>query len=158
MPAYIGQDGKVDVEAFSYTHLDVYKRQVNTYTGDNEKKGEDFSKIKIVDAMHLIKDDIRDTFDKYYVGKVSNTYANKQQFIAMINRVYFAELKGLVLQDTDKNRVDINIEENLRYAVKRGACLLYTSLPYQEIKLRKSLNYLGRGLIILIIFGIMRIL
>ena len=113
---------------------EVYKvaRAVNTYTGGNEKKGEDFSKIKIVDAMHLIKDDIRDTFDKYYVGKVSNTYANKQQFIAMINRVYFAELKGLVLQDTDKNRVDINIEENLRYAINRGADT--ESMTTQQIK------------------------
>lgn len=113
---------------------EVYKvaRAVNTYTGGNEKKGDDFRKIKIVDAMHLIKDDIRDTFDKYYVGKVSNTYANKQQFIAMINRVYFAELKGLVLQDTDKNRVDINIDENLKYAIKRGADT--ESMTTQQIK------------------------
>lgn len=113
---------------------EIYKvaRGVNSYTGKSEKKGEDFRKIKIVDAMHLIKDDIRDTFDKYYVGKVSNTYANKQQFIAMINRVYFAELKGLVLQDTDKNRVDINVEENLRYAVNRGADT--ESMTTQQIK------------------------
>ena len=71
--------------------------------------------------MHLIKDDIRETWNNHYVGKILNTYANKQQFIALINRVYFAELKNSVLEDTDKNRVDIDFEACYRYAVKRGA-------------------------------------
>lgn len=96
-------------------------RGVNSLTTYHAKKGEDFSKIKIVEAMHLIKDDIRDTFEKFYVGKILNSYANKQQFIAMINRVYFVELRDTVLENTDKNRVDIDVPACLRYAIKRGA-------------------------------------
>lgn len=96
-------------------------RGVNSLTTYHAKKGEDFSKIKIVDAMHLIKDDIRDTFENFYVGKILNNYANKQQFIALINRVYFVELRGTVLEETDRNRVDIDVPANLRYAIKRGA-------------------------------------
>lgn len=96
-------------------------RGVNSFTGYTDKKGEDFSKIKIIEAMHLIKDDIRDTWNKYYVGKILNTYANKQQFIALINRVYFAELKNTVLEDTYRNKVDIDFKACYAYAVKRGA-------------------------------------
>lgn len=96
-------------------------RGVNSFVTTSANKGEDFSKIKIVEAMHLIKDDIRETWNNHYVGKILNTYANKQQFIALINRVYFAELKNSVLEDTDKNRVDIDFEACYRYAVKRGA-------------------------------------
>ncbi|WP_299033888.1 phage tail sheath C-terminal domain-containing protein [uncultured Anaerococcus sp.] len=102
---------------------EVYKiaRGVNSLTTYSDKKGEDFSKIKIVDAMHLIKDDIRETFEKFYVGKILNSYANKQQFIAMINRVYFVELRGTVLEESDRNRVDIDVPAHMRYAIKRGA-------------------------------------
>lgn len=113
---------------------EIYKiaRGVNSLTTYHARKGEDFSKIKIVEAMHLIKDDIRDTWNKFYVGKILNTYANKQQFMALINRVYFAELKNTVLEDTDKNHVDIDIEANYRYAVKRGAKV--DDMTTQEIK------------------------
>ena len=102
---------------------DEYKiaRGVNSLVTYNDKKGEDFSKIKIVDAMHMIKDDIRDTWQKYYVGKYRNTYANKMQFLALINRVYFRELEGEILEPTAGSRVDIDVRKNEMYAVKRGA-------------------------------------
>lgn len=113
---------------------EAYKiaRGVNSFTEYTDRKGEDFSKIKIVEAMHLIKDDIRDTWNNFYVGKILNTYANKQQFIALINRVYFAELKNTVLEDTDKNKVDIDLEACYRYAVKRGAKV--DDMTNQQIK------------------------
>lgn len=94
-------------------------RGVNSLTTYSDRKGEDFSKIKIVEAMHLIKDDIRDTWNEFYVGKILNTYTNKMQFIALINRVYFVELRGTVLEFTDNNRVDIDAAANMRYAIKR---------------------------------------
>lgn len=107
-------------------------RGVNSFVTTTARKGEDFSKIKIVEAMHLIKDDIRDTWNEYYVGKIINNYDNKQQFMALINRVYFAELKSTVLEDTDRNRVDIDIEANARYAIKRGAKV--DEMTTQQIK------------------------
>lgn len=107
-------------------------RAVNSLVTYHAKKGEDFSKIKIVDAMHLIKDDIRDTFEKFYVGKILNNYENKQQFMALINRVYFVELRNTVLENTDRNRVDIDVAANLRYAIKRGAKV--DDMTKQQIK------------------------
>lgn len=96
-------------------------RGVNSLVTYHARKGEDFSKIKIVDSMHLIKDDIRDTWNEFYVGKILNTYENKMQFIALINRVYFVELRNTVLENSDRNRVDIDVPANLRYAIKRQA-------------------------------------
>lgn len=102
---------------------DEYKiaRGVNSLTTYSDEKGEDFSKIKIVDSMHMIKDDIRDTWEDYYVGKYRNTYANKMQFLALVNRVYFRELEGQILEPTSGSRVDIDVRKNEMYAVKRGA-------------------------------------
>ena len=96
-------------------------RGVNSLTTYSDKKGEDFSKIKIVDSMHMIKDDIRDTWEEFYVGKYRNTYANKMQFLALVNRVYFRELEGEILEPTSGSRVDIDVRKNEMYAVKRGA-------------------------------------
>lgn len=96
-------------------------RGVNSLVTYNDKKGEDFSKIKIVDSMHMIKDDIRDTWEKYYVGKYRNSYANKMQFLALVNRVYFRELEGEILEPTSGSRVDIDVRQNEMYAVTRGA-------------------------------------
>lgn len=106
--AYNGEDYKI-------------ARGVNSLTTYHARKGEDFSKIKIVDSMHLIKDDIRDTWNEFYVGKILNTYENKMQFIALINRVYFVELRNTVLENSDRNKVDIDVAANMRYAIKREA-------------------------------------
>lgn len=102
---------------------DKYKiaRGVNSLTTYHEDKGEDFSKIRIVEAMHLIKDDIRDTWKNFYVGKILNKYENKQQFIALVNQVYFKQLEDTVLEAQGGSRVDIDILENRMYAVTRGA-------------------------------------
>ncbi|NLY09366.1 MAG: phage tail sheath protein [Tissierellia bacterium] len=95
-------------------------RGVNSLTTCHEDKGEDFSKIRIVEAMHLIKDDISETFNNFYVGKILNKYENKQQFIALINQVYFLELQDTILEKAGNSRVDIDMVENRKYAIKRG--------------------------------------
>ena len=68
-------------------------RGVNSLTSFTATKTEDFRKIKIVEGMDLYMDDIRDTFEKYYVGKVINDYDNKQMFVAAISS-YHKELLG----------------------------------------------------------------
>ena len=83
--------------------------------------GQDFRYIKIVEAIDLITDDIRDTFRNDYIGKVNNSYDNKMLFIAAI-LVYFEELKGTVLDGspTAKNTVDIDVAANTNYAKLHG--------------------------------------
>ena len=83
--------------------------------------GFDFRFIKIVEAIDLIKDDIRDTFRNDYVGKVPNNYDNKMLLIAAINS-YLNSLQGNVLDrtSTDTNYVEIDYDANLAYIKARG--------------------------------------
>lgn len=96
-------------------------RAVNSLTTYHADKGEDFSKIRVIEAIHLIKNDIARTWDKFYVGIILNTYANKQQFIALVNQVYFKQIENTVLEALGNSHVDIDIEKNRMYAVTRGA-------------------------------------
>ena len=83
--------------------------------------GQDFRYIKIIEAIDLITDDIRDTFRDDYIGKVNNDYDHKMNFVAAI-LVYFEELKGTVLDGspTAKNNVDIDVAANTNYAKLHG--------------------------------------
>ena len=96
-------------------------RAVNSLITYYEDKGEDFSKIRIIEAMHLIRNDIGRTWNEFYVGKILNKYENKQQFIALVNQVYFKQLEETVLEARANSHVDIDMERNRMYAVTRGA-------------------------------------
>ena len=89
---------------------------LQTFTTD---KGEDFRFIKIIEAVDMITDDIRDTFKKYYVGKVINDYNHKMLFISAI-KIYFEEIKGNVLDADGNNTVDIDEQYQRNYAILHG--------------------------------------
>ena len=108
-------------------------RAVNTLTTYTATQGEDFSKIKIVEGLDMIKDDIRDTFFDFYVGKVINSYVNKQLFLANINGVYFKEIEGNVLDASSDNSVDIDIEGQRKYCIAKGENVI--DMTEQEIKM-----------------------
>lgn len=94
-------------------------RACNSLTTFTTDKGEDFRYIKIIEALDLITDDVRDTFKKYYVGKVINDYNHKMLFITAV-LVYFDEIKGNVLDRDGKNTVDIDEQAQLNYAKLKG--------------------------------------
>lgn len=87
-----------------------------TFTTD---KGEDYRYIKIIEALDMMTDDIRDTFKKYYVGKYINDYDHKMLFIGAI-KVYFEGIKGNVLDKNWDNTVDIDEEFQANYAKLHG--------------------------------------
>ena len=85
-------------------------RGVNSLTEFTNEKGQDFSKIKIVEAIDMIRDDIRTTFEDEFVGKGENSYDNKIVFIAAINK-YFKDLASRgVLYDQFDNKAEIDVE------------------------------------------------
>lgn len=67
-------------------------RGVNSFVTTVEGKGDSFKKIKIVEAMDMINDDIVKTAQDSYLGKYANSYANKCLLISAISS-YFAQLK-----------------------------------------------------------------
>ncbi|WP_278673885.1 phage tail sheath C-terminal domain-containing protein [Acidaminococcus fermentans] len=87
-----------------------------TFTTD---KNEDYRYIKIIEALDMMTDDIRDTFKKYYVGKYINDYDHKMLFIGAI-KVYFEGIKGNVLDKNWDNTVDIDEEFQANYAKLHG--------------------------------------
>lgn len=94
-------------------------RGVNSLTSYTTEKGEDFSKIKILEGVDLYKDDIRSTFEEAYVGKVVNDYDNKQAFVAAV-RSYQRSLEGNVLDSSFDNIAAIDVEGQRDYLESRG--------------------------------------
>ena len=103
----------------------------DTTVTDVMAKGDLFQKIKTVDIMDLIANDIRRTARDTYIGKLSNSYDNKVLLIAAIHG-YFDGLvnDGLV----EKNTVEVNIdmEEQKKYLKSNGVNI--TAMTEQEIK------------------------
>lgn len=67
-------------------------RGINSFITTVDGKGDSFKKIKIVEAMDMINDDIVKTAQDSYLGKYANTYSNKCLLITAISS-YFAQLK-----------------------------------------------------------------
>lgn len=95
-------------------------RGVNSLTAVTDEKGESFKKIKIVEAMDMIYDDIRTTAEDSYIGKYANSYDNKCLLITAIN-AYFAELarEGILNPDYD-NRCEIDIDAQRNWLMGQG--------------------------------------
>lgn len=95
-------------------------RGVNSFTTTTDEKGDSFKKIKIVEAMDMIYDDIKTTAEDSYIGKYANSYDNKCLLITAIN-AYFAELarEGILNPDYD-NRCEIDIEAQRIWLQSQG--------------------------------------
>ena len=92
-------------------------RGVNSFTTTSDAKGDQYKKIKLVDAMDMIADDIRTTAEDTYIGKFVNSYDNKCLLIAAINN-YLAALQPEGVLDYGK--VEIDLEANKAYISSKG--------------------------------------
>lgn len=107
-------------------------RAVNSLTTTTETKGESFKKIKIVEGVHLMKEDIRKTFEDYYVGKYTNDYDNKVLFTTAVN-AYFRQLeKGYVLDRSYPNKSEVSLDAQIEYVESKG--ILTDGMTEQAIK------------------------
>lgn len=107
-------------------------RGVNSFTSITSEKGETFAKIKIIEAMDQIKDDIRTTFSDYYIGLYPNDYEGKKDFIAAVN-VYFDTLvRERVLDNSGTNRADIDTTANQTYMISQGEDI--TDFTVQQVR------------------------
>lgn len=83
-------------------------RGVNSLTTTTTDKPAAFKKIKILDILDLISDDIRHTAEDSYIGKVTNDYDNVCLLIAAINGYYDElEAQGLIAKDQNDCTFDI---------------------------------------------------
>lgn len=85
-------------------------RGVNSLVSTTVEKTEDFKKIKILEVMDLVKDDVRNTFNNSYIGKVPNTYDNQVLFFTSVN-AYFKTLAGDDILDPNfDNKAGVDVE------------------------------------------------
>ena len=84
-------------------------RGVNSFVTTIEGKGDEFKKIKLIDLMDMIHDDIKDTANDSYIGKYANSYDNKCLLISAIQGYYKQlEIEGLLEKDQNTCSLDTN--------------------------------------------------
>lgn len=105
-------------------------RAVNSFVTTVPGTGDSFKKIKLVEAMDLIRTDITAAAEDGYIGKYANTYDNKLLLITAI-RSYFQGLErdGLVQSGYT---VDIDAEAQEQYLADIG--MDTGSMSEQEIR------------------------
>ena len=93
-------------------------RGVNSLHILSGDKTEDMKKIKIIDGMDLIRDDIRTTFEENYVG-INNSYQNKLVFIAAVNQYFDQLVRQGVLYDEYDNLAEIDADAQRAWLAER---------------------------------------
>ena len=94
-------------------------RAVNSLVTVTPEKGDAFKKIKIVDIIDMIHNDIKTTVNDNYVGKVSNNYDNKCLILIAI-KSYFEQLEMSGVLDKGKSNIEIDIAAQESYLRGQG--------------------------------------
>lgn len=106
-------------------------RGVNSLSTITGAKTAAMKKIKIVEAMDMIRRDIKSTFETYYVGKTANTYDNKCVMITEI-QAYFDALAEDGILEKGASSAEIDIEATKKYIVENGGS--WVDMEEQEIR------------------------
>ena len=106
-------------------------RAVNSLVTLTDGVTEAFQKIRIVNIMDMIANDIITTFRTNYVGKYVNNYANKKRFIGAVN-TYLKDLasNGLLDEEND-NLVYLSYEKIKSFIEAKGVST--ENMSYEEI-------------------------
>jgi len=127
-------DNKIDNGEFILFH-DGQKvkvgRAVNSLTTATQDKGEIFKKIKIVEAIDMIRNDIQMTAQDSYIGKYSNSYDNKCLLITAISG-YFTQLELEGILQAGSSFVGIDMAAQEAYLQSKG--MDTSEMTEQEIK------------------------
>lgn len=106
-------------------------RGVNSLITTTLDKGDAFKKIKIVDIIDMIHDDIKTTANDNYIGKVANNYDNKCLLIAAIQG-YYSQLETDGLLDRGLSTIEIDIVAQTNYLISKGVAV--SEMSEYEIK------------------------
>lgn len=113
-------------------------RAVNSLTTLSDGITEAFQKIRIVDILDMIANDIVTTFRTGYVGKYTNSFTNKNRFVGAIN-AYLGDLatEGYLEAEND-NVVQISYEKTRSYLKGKGIDV--SKMSYMEILKANTLS------------------
>ncbi len=106
--AALGQGKFVLINDGSYVRI---LRGINSMTTTNgTTKTEDMKEIEIVEAIDIIKTDIKNTFKNDFLGQYKNKYSNQILFISAINSYFKALANEDVLDDEYSNVAGIDVD------------------------------------------------
>lgn len=106
-------------------------RGVNSFVTTMKDKLDSFKKIKIVEAMDLIHDDIKRTAEDHYIGKYPNTYDNKCLLIVAIQS-YFEGLEIDEIVALGQTNVSLNLVKQINFL--RGKGVNVENLTVKQLK------------------------
>ena len=94
-------------------------RGINSLVTTVQDKGTSFQKIKLVDLMDMMHDDIRTTAQDNYLGKYANSYANRCLLVTAIQG-YLDQLAQEGLLEQDQNTAYIDVESTKIWLESNG--------------------------------------
>lgn len=106
-------------------------RGITSLTTLTEEKGEQFQKIKIIDCMDMITDDVTRTVEDNYIGKYANSYDNKCILISAISNYFESLKKSSILSSYS---VEIDIAENKAWLDMHG----YKTAEMSDDEIKKA--------------------
>lgn len=98
----------------------VIARGVNSLKTTTSTKGDIFKKIRIVEIIDTMRDDITTTINLDYRGKVLNTYNNKLLLAGAINTYFGVLQRENVLDPEFENKCVISLEQTRAYLQSIG--------------------------------------
>ncbi len=107
-------------------------RGVNSLATLSGDKTEDMKKIKIIEGMDLMRDDIRSAFESNYIG-INNSYDNKVMFVAAINQYFDGLVRQGILYGEAENIADIDVAAQRDWLAQR-----YDVSEYSDDDIRKA--------------------
>lgn len=140
----LSEDADADVKAgkLIILHQDgSFKlgRAVNSLTTLTDGVTEAFQKIRVLDIMDMIANDIGTTFRTGYVGKYVNSFTNKNRLVGAIN-AYLDDLasEGYLEAEND-NAVTISYDKTRSYLKGKGIDV--SNMSYMDILKANTLSY-----------------
>ena len=107
-------------------------RAVTSFVTTTKDKGDSFKKIKLVDAMHMIHEDIKRNAEDSYLGKYASNYDNKCLLVTAIQSYLDQLVLDGILDKSYDNKIYIDMESQTAYLKSIGVDV--ENLSEQELK------------------------
>lgn len=106
-------------------------RAVNSLVTLSDGITESFQKIRILNIMDMIANDIISTFRRSYVGKYVNNYANKKRFIGAVNTYLKSLAADGLLDEANENSIYLSYDKIKAYIEAKGVSA--ENMGYQDV-------------------------
>jgi len=133
-----GKIGKGELFIFFDGEKCKIARGINSFITTIEGKLNSFSKIKIVEAMDMIYDDIRTTSQDSYIGKYANSYDNKCLLISAIQGYFDGLIRDGILDNSYTNIVEIDLSAQSVYLESNGTYTKAELVEMNDLEIAKA--------------------